>query len=88
MEVLKCIHIGLLCVQEDPNIRPTMTTVISYLNNHSLELPSPQEPAFFWHRLRVNQGIAMPQESSSNQVANGFTLFSINEMSMSNFYPR
>ncbi|KAL5195001.1 Cysteine-rich receptor-like protein kinase 25 [Glycine soja] len=67
MEVLKCIHIGLLCVQEDPNIRPTMTTVISYLNNHSLELPSPQEPAFFWHRLRVNQGIAMPQESSSNQ---------------------
>ncbi|KAH1036032.1 hypothetical protein GYH30_055814 [Glycine max] len=88
MEVLKCIHIGLLCVQEDPNIRPTMTTVISYLNNHSLELPSPQEPAFFWHRLRVDQGIAMPQESSSNQVANGFTLFSINEMSMSNFYPR
>ncbi|XP_027364744.1 cysteine-rich receptor-like protein kinase 5 [Abrus precatorius] len=37
IEVIKCIHIGLLCVQENRNIRPT---TISYLNNHSLELPS------------------------------------------------
>ncbi|RDX65271.1 Cysteine-rich receptor-like protein kinase 7, partial [Mucuna pruriens] len=88
IEVLKCIHISLLCVQENPNVRPTMTTIISYLNNHSLELPSPQEPAFFFGRSRINQEIVIQQESSSNQGANEFTLFSINEMSMSNFYPR
>ncbi|KAH1035668.1 hypothetical protein GYH30_055590, partial [Glycine max] len=89
MEVLRCIHIGLLCVQEILNDRPTMTMVISYLNNHSLELPSPQQPAFFLHRRRMDQEIAIQQESSLSHATNGSAvLFSINEMSTSNFYPR
>ena len=29
-EVAKCIQIGLLCVQEDSNARPSMSTVVSY----------------------------------------------------------
>ena len=41
IEVIKCIQIGLLCVQEDPNARPTMMSIVSYLNNHSIELPTP-----------------------------------------------
>lgn len=84
-EVVRCLQIGLLCVQENPNIRPTMATVVSYLNNHSLELPSPQEPAFFL------QGIdrrVMQQGSSSSFSANSSMPFSVNEMSTSNFYPR
>ncbi|XP_027364910.1 cysteine-rich receptor-like protein kinase 10 [Abrus precatorius] len=87
MEVLKCIHVGLLCVQENPNVRPTVATVISYLNSHLLELPSPQEPAFFLHRPRIDKEI-ITQESTSSQAPNGSTLFSINEMSTSKFYPR
>lgn len=31
-EVLKCIKIGLLCVQQNPIVRPTMTDVIVLLN--------------------------------------------------------
>ena len=27
-EVMRCIHIGLLCVQEDPADRPTMATIV------------------------------------------------------------
>ncbi|KAL7213350.1 hypothetical protein ACSBR2_015964 [Camellia fascicularis] len=27
-EVIRCIHIGLLCVQEDPNVRPSMATLL------------------------------------------------------------
>ncbi|KAG4394959.1 hypothetical protein GLYMA_20G137400v4 [Glycine max] len=88
MEVLRCIHIGLLCVQENLNDRPTITTIISYFNNHSLELPSPQEPAFLLHRRRMDPEIVIQQESSLSQAANGSVLFSINEMSASNFYPR
>ncbi|XP_029126494.1 cysteine-rich receptor-like protein kinase 6 [Cajanus cajan] len=87
-EVFQCIHIGLLCVQENPNMRPTMATIISYLNNLSLELPFPQEPSFFLYSRRMDYDTARKQESSSNQTTNGCKQFSINEMSMSNFYPR
>uniref|UniRef100_A0A3N7ERA2 Cysteine-rich receptor-like protein kinase 10 n=1 Tax=Populus trichocarpa TaxID=3694 RepID=A0A3N7ERA2_POPTR len=46
-EVIRCIHVGLLCVQEDPAIRPAMATIVLTLNSNSVTLPSPQEPAFF-----------------------------------------
>jgi hypothetical protein len=84
MEVIKCIQIGLLCVQENPNVRPTMATVVSYLNSHSPELPSPQEPAFFIQD-RMNQEVTAHMESSST---NNFISFSVNDMSISEFYPR
>ncbi|KAL5731104.1 hypothetical protein ACHQM5_003863 [Ranunculus cassubicifolius] len=45
-EVLKCIHIGLLCVQKFPNDRPTMSTVLSMLDNGVL-LPQPKQPGFY-----------------------------------------
>jgi len=54
-EVEKCVQIGLLCVQENPDDRPTMGTVVSYLNNVSVDMPFPMEPAFFMHgRTRRN----------------------------------
>ncbi|ESW15184.1 hypothetical protein PHAVU_007G051200 [Phaseolus vulgaris] len=84
-EVIRCIQIGLLCVQENPNIRPTMATVVSYLNNHSLELPSPQEPAFFLHGIDKK---VMQQGSSSTISANSSMPFSVNEMPTTSFYPR
>ncbi|KAM4113079.1 hypothetical protein ACJW30_05G191400 [Castanea mollissima] len=44
-EVLKCIQIGLLCVQEHASDRPTMLTVVFMLGNDT-PLPSPKQPAF------------------------------------------
>ncbi|XP_038690296.1 cysteine-rich receptor-like protein kinase 10 [Tripterygium wilfordii] len=44
-EVMRCIHIGLLCVQEDPADRPTMATIVLMLNSYSVSLPLPQQPA-------------------------------------------
>lgn len=46
-EVIKCIQIGLLCIQHNPNARPTMATIVSYLSNYSMEFPPPQKPVFF-----------------------------------------
>ncbi|KAH7676819.1 Non-specific serine/threonine protein kinase protein [Dioscorea alata] len=46
-QVLRCIHIGLLCVQEDPTKRPSMASVVNMLSNHSIPLPSSTAPAFF-----------------------------------------
>ncbi|XP_058769618.1 cysteine-rich receptor-like protein kinase 10 [Vicia villosa] len=42
-ELVKCIQIGLLCVQEKPDDRPTMATIVSYLTSPSAELPFPRE---------------------------------------------
>ncbi|GMI72775.1 hypothetical protein like AT1G11340 [Hibiscus trionum] len=44
-EFLKCIQIGLLCVQEHAADRPTMSTVVFMLSNGTA-LPVPKQPAF------------------------------------------
>ncbi|PRQ31244.1 putative protein kinase RLK-Pelle-DLSV family [Rosa chinensis] len=48
-DIIRCIHIGLLCVQENVNDRPTMTSVVSMLNSHSLTLSTPSRPPYYWH---------------------------------------
>ncbi|XP_050212586.1 cysteine-rich receptor-like protein kinase 29 isoform X2 [Mercurialis annua] len=48
-EIMKCIHIGLLCVQENIGERPTMASVVLMLSSHSHTLPVPARPAFFMH---------------------------------------
>ncbi|MFS7984569.1 putative protein kinase RLK-Pelle-DLSV family [Helianthus anomalus] len=45
-QVLRSIHIGLLCVQHHPEDRPTMTSVILMLGSEG-PLPSPKEPGFY-----------------------------------------
>ncbi|CAH1433666.1 unnamed protein product [Lactuca virosa] len=45
-EVLKCLLIGLLCVQEDPDDRPTMSNVVTMLTSDIATLPEPKQPAF------------------------------------------
>ncbi|KAF2303582.1 hypothetical protein GH714_019654 [Hevea brasiliensis] len=44
-EILRCIQIGLLCIQEHPADRPTMLEVVFMLGNET-SLPSPKKPAF------------------------------------------
>ena len=46
-EALRCIHVGLLCVQEAPADRPTMSSVIHMLEvDEATSLPPSKEPAF------------------------------------------
>ncbi|CAD5326760.1 unnamed protein product [Arabidopsis thaliana] len=46
-EIMKCIHIGLLCVQDNAESRPTMASVVVMLNANSFTLPRPSQPAFY-----------------------------------------
>ncbi|XP_048332640.1 cysteine-rich receptor-like protein kinase 10 [Ziziphus jujuba] len=46
-EVVRCIQLGLLCVEQNPEDRPTMTSVLTMLTRHHLKLPLPQRPGFF-----------------------------------------
>ncbi|GAB2285038.1 hypothetical protein Dimus_019494 [Dionaea muscipula] len=45
-QVLRTIHIGLLCVQQCPDDRPSMSSVIVMLDSNC-ELPEPKIPGFF-----------------------------------------
>lgn len=45
-EVVKCLHIGLLCVQEDPSDRPSMSTIVHMLSGDNGSLPLAKQPAF------------------------------------------
>lgn len=76
IEVIKCIQIGLLCVQENQDTRPTMAEVLSYLSSNSIQLPLPQEPAFF------------PRAAMDPNFSGRNELYSTFEVSMSEFFPR
>ncbi|MQL69189.1 hypothetical protein Taro_001521 [Colocasia esculenta] len=45
-EVLKCINVGLLCVQERPEDRPTMASVVEMWGDNTESLPQPKQPGF------------------------------------------
>ena len=81
-EIMRCIHIGLLCVQENVAERPTMNSIVLMLNSHSLSLPVPSQPAFFMHGSRSDMSLA------SNSYSGESVQPSINEATISELYPR
>ncbi|XP_038710350.1 cysteine-rich receptor-like protein kinase 10 [Tripterygium wilfordii] len=88
-EVMRCIHLGLLCVQEDPADRPTMATIVLMLNSYSVSLPLPQQPAFF-HHTRTDQSLILKglETDQSTSKSESLPLFSVNEASITELYPR
>ncbi|RDX90532.1 Cysteine-rich receptor-like protein kinase 25, partial [Mucuna pruriens] len=77
-EVVKCIHIGLLCVQQHAADRPTMSTVVLMLGSDTMTLPKPNHPAFSVGRMTSNE--ASTSGSSKN--------LSINDVTVSTILPR
>lgn len=53
-EIRRCIHVGLLCVQEDPTDRPTMSDVVVLLGSDTITLREPKRPAFSVGRMITN----------------------------------
>ena len=47
-EIMRCIHIGLLSVQENAADTPTMASVLLILSSNSVTLTVPSQPAFFF----------------------------------------
>ena len=45
-EVLRCIKVGLLCVQVSPEDRLTMSSVVLMLSSDGVFLPEPKLPGF------------------------------------------
>nr|XP_023894964.1 cysteine-rich receptor-like protein kinase 10 isoform X2 [Quercus suber] len=91
-EIMRCIHIGLLCVQENVVDRPTMASVVLMLNSVSITLPIPSKPAFFMNSgTELNiclQGEHDSRVTESDQSKGSSVQASINEVSITELSPR
>jgi len=64
-QVLRCIHVGLLCVEDNAVDRPIMSDVISMLTSEA-QLPLPKQPAFSNARSIVEEkSLSKPAEIGS-----------------------
>ncbi|GFP94691.1 cysteine-rich receptor-like protein kinase 41 [Phtheirospermum japonicum] len=97
-DMVRCIHIGLLCVQENAADRPTMASVVLMLNSVSLTLAAPTEPAFYMPSHYGSDSLALLHEnnssgyeyknSSNSNAQTQSDTSSRNEASISDLYPR
>ncbi|KAK4485158.1 hypothetical protein RD792_007771 [Penstemon davidsonii] len=95
-DILRCIHIGLLCVQENAADRPKMASVVLMLNSFSITLPIPSEPAFYMASSYESE-VSLLQEFNSreldsenlrNREKDNFKYISENDASITELYPR
>ncbi|KAL3615028.1 hypothetical protein CASFOL_040689 [Castilleja foliolosa] len=74
-EVVRCVHIGLLCVQELPQDRPCISSVLSMLRSEIMELAKPKQAAFAFNSSHSYTGTSSSQQSQkSSSSCNNVTL--------------
>ncbi|XP_026444326.1 putative receptor-like protein kinase At4g00960 [Papaver somniferum] len=79
-EVMRCIEIALLCVQEDVAERPAMARIVHILNNYSVTVAAPLTPSAF--------SLSNDNRTEPNIPSQGVGNVSVNEMSTTELYPR
>ncbi|XP_058093646.1 receptor-like serine/threonine-protein kinase SD1-7 isoform X3 [Magnolia sinica] len=67
---VKCINVGLLCVQENAADRPTMASIITMLDSETASLPTPKQPAFYIRSAHTTNSSNGPPNCSKNEVTN------------------
>uniref|UniRef100_J3MLM8 Protein kinase domain-containing protein n=2 Tax=Oryza brachyantha TaxID=4533 RepID=J3MLM8_ORYBR len=89
-QALRCIHIGLLCVQSDPDDRPHMSSVIFMLNRENMNLQPPAPPAFFCDRDTNSASQHSVSEQSVYDRSNVIYAedMSVNGITLTDMYPR
>ncbi|KAL9384080.1 hypothetical protein Peur_024403 [Populus x canadensis] len=88
-EIIRCIIIGLLCVQEKEALRPTMAQVSMMLSSYSVTLAAPSKPAFFMHREDSFPSSVNPSRLiESDESRTRSSRWSNNEVTISELDPR
>ncbi|PWZ37293.1 Cysteine-rich receptor-like protein kinase 6 [Zea mays] len=89
-QMLKNVHIGLLCVQDNPVDRPKMSTVNIMLSSGTMPLQSPLKPAFFIPKSGYYSTVhSESYPIASRSVDNGKPgAISPNEVSITELEPR
>ncbi|KAF3784795.1 Inactive protein kinase [Nymphaea thermarum] len=71
-QILRCFHIGLLCVQEDAANRPTMSAIIKMLESDSPMLAAPQQPPLAFSRA-ISTSSNLQTTSTNDSSKSGST---------------
>jgi len=50
-EVMKCLQVALLCVQDSADDRPNMSEVVAMLGSEGITMPEPRQPAYYNVRI-------------------------------------
>ncbi|MED6112709.1 hypothetical protein PIB30_063973 [Stylosanthes scabra] len=90
-EIMRCIHIGLLCVQENVGDRPSMASVVIMLNSHSVTLPLPSQPSLVIQNRSLSDIYSEEYNSEtrgSTESGNQSVQASVNEASITEPFPR
>ncbi|GLU23215.1 hypothetical protein SLE2022_392390 [Rubroshorea leprosula] len=92
-QITRCIHIGLLCVQEKLLQRPTMGLVVAMLGGYPVRVPVPSRPAFLFIHSATQSNMSSFQDPitgtlESNQSNDGMDLASTNQVTISELHPR
>ncbi|KAF2923213.1 cysteine-rich receptor-like protein kinase 6 [Oryza sativa Japonica Group] len=87
-QMLKCIHIGLLCVQDNPADRPMMSTVNIMLSSNTVSLQSPSKPSFFIPKSGTDSNIYSESYPQTSQPTHRSGMMSVNDVSVTELEPR
>ncbi|KAL1201607.1 Cysteine-rich receptor-like protein kinase 17 [Cardamine amara subsp. amara] len=87
-EVMRYIHIGLLCVQENPADRPVMSTIHQMLTTSSMTLPVPLPPGFFFRTGPGSNPSGSAQGSEPGQSSSMSFTCSVDEATITDVNPR
>ncbi|KAB1223055.1 Receptor-like serine/threonine-protein kinase SD1-8 [Morella rubra] len=69
-ELMRCIQVGLLCVQERAEDRPTMSTVVLMLSSETATMPQPKQPGFCLGRNPAESSSSCSKQEESCTVNN------------------
>ncbi|KAJ4880829.1 hypothetical protein Rs2_37884 [Raphanus sativus] len=85
-EVTRCIHIALLCVQDNPEDRPMLSTIILMLTSNTITLPVPHLPSYFpRNKLELEKVSEGFESSRSTEKSVGY---SVSDSSITDLEPR
>ncbi|XP_062187731.1 cysteine-rich receptor-like protein kinase 6 [Phragmites australis] len=87
-EMLKCVHIGLLCVQDNPVDRPMMSTVNVMLSSGTVSLQAPLRPLFFIPKSGAYSRVYSESYPTASQSTAKSEAMSMNEVSITELEPR
>ncbi|KAK7388339.1 hypothetical protein VNO78_23154 [Psophocarpus tetragonolobus] len=77
-KIMRCMHVALLCVEENSADRPSMLEVDSLLKNEGAAIDTPKMPAFS----------VTKREDDEETSRSGIKLYSINDVTISQLAPR
>ncbi|KAM0878616.1 hypothetical protein ACQ4PT_034749 [Festuca glaucescens] len=84
IQALRCIHIGLICLQLDPDDRPNILSVIFMLTRDNMEIQAPAQPAFFFRSESLLASLSSYGQSDIISDEN----VSVNGVTVTDLYPR